>query len=143
MAGQIRQRRNGNLSGPKQCCGARWDTGITRRRRARRWCRKSNLEQTSKRSPTFFANNPPPAADTKGEWTLKYQIHTHGFPVRDRLIEVGAIVDDISGVDDNSKLVKAQRAVAPPNATPLNGPTYDALKKMYGAHQVRPVPGAR
>jgi hypothetical protein len=74
---------------------------------------------------------------------MRYQIHTHGFPIRDRLLEVGTVIDDISGTNDASLLVRAQRAVAPPNATPLNGPTEDALKKMYGAHRVRPVPAGR
>jgi hypothetical protein len=70
----------------------------------------------------------------------KYQLALHGFPVGQHLIPVGAIIDDISGTDDWSRLVRAYRAPIPPNAVPLNGPTHEAMCKLYPLHQVRPVP---
>jgi hypothetical protein len=67
---------------------------------------------------------------------MKYQI-TQPWPVRDRLLEVGTVIDTISGTNDASRLVREQRAVPPPNCVALNGPTFDALLKIYPAHQVR------
>jgi hypothetical protein len=67
---------------------------------------------------------------------LRYRL-TEPFPVRDRLLEVGTVIDDVSPSNDASRLVRAQRAVPPPHCVALNGPTFDALRKIYPAHQVR------
>jgi hypothetical protein len=67
---------------------------------------------------------------------MRYQL-TEPFPVRDRLLEVGTIVDDVSPFNDASRLVREQRAVPPPNVLALNTPTLNALLKIYPAHLVR------
>lgn len=74
---------------------------------------------------------------------MKYQIHTTPWPVGDRLIPVGSVIDDVSPENDFSHLVRARRAPPPINSTALNQTTMNALKKMYPdfVHQLRAGPG--
>jgi hypothetical protein len=61
----------------------------------------------------------------------RYQITQHGFPVGDRLIPNGTVIDT-DAQDDWSKLA---RGLAPPlNAQPLDQAAFDKMKSVYPEH---------
>jgi hypothetical protein len=65
---------------------------------------------------------------------LRYQITQHGWPVSDRLIPNGTIIDDVAGQDDFSKLVRAKGLSPPLNAQPLDQAAWAAMKSVYPEH---------
>jgi hypothetical protein len=65
-----------------------------------------------------------------------------GWPVDQWLIPSGTLIDDVSGTDMWSMLIR-ERALPPPvNASPLTQETYDQMVKLYGAYRVGPPPEA-
>jgi hypothetical protein len=76
---------------------------------------------------------------------MRYQLTQHGWPISDRLIPVGTVIDDVAGQDDFSKLVRARGLSPPINAQPLDQATYNSMKQFHGPDMVRwirTVPGA-
>jgi hypothetical protein len=64
---------------------------------------------------------------------MRYQITQHGWPVGDRLIPNGTVIDDASQ-DDWSKLIRTKGLSPPINAMPLDQPTWTAMQSLYPDH---------
>jgi hypothetical protein len=68
----------------------------------------------------------------------RYQITHSGWPVDQWLIPTGALIDDATGTDQWSVLIR-ERALPPPvNASPLDQATYNQMVALYGAHRIGP-----
>jgi len=64
---------------------------------------------------------------------MRFQLRDHGWPISDKLIPVGTIID-ASAKDDWSVLA---RGLKPPvNAVPLDAEAYQAMLKLYPHWQI-------
>jgi hypothetical protein len=59
---------------------------------------------------------------------MKYQLANHGWPIGDKVIPVGTIIDD-RAEDDWSRLARGR--TLPMNAVPLDQEAADALIRAY------------
>ena len=66
---------------------------------------------------------------------MRYQIMGWGFPVGDKLIPVGTIIDH-SASDDWSRLAATAGGAPPPNSTPLDQEAYDLMVKHYSHEKI-------
>jgi hypothetical protein len=70
----------------------------------------------------------------------RYQITHSGWPVDQWLIPTGALIDDVSGTDQWSTLIRERGLPPPVNASPLDQATYNQMVALYGAHRIGPPP---
>jgi hypothetical protein len=71
---------------------------------------------------------------------MKYQICGAGWPVDQWLIPTGTLIDDVSGTDQWSTLIRERELKPPVNASPLDQSTHALMVKLYGADRVGPPP---
>jgi hypothetical protein len=69
----------------------------------------------------------------------RYRITHSGFPVGQFLIPTGTQIDDVSGTDQWSNLIRERGLPPPVNASPLTQETYDQMVRLYGAERVGPL----
>jgi hypothetical protein len=65
----------------------------------------------------------------------RYQITGAGFPVGQWLIPTGTLIDDVSGVDQWSTLVRERGLVPPVNASPLDQNTHAQMVVVGGRNR--------
>jgi hypothetical protein len=74
--------------------------------------------------------------DTNRPWDQamsRYQLTQH-WPIADRLVPVGSIIDTVAGTDDFSKLVVARGLSPPIQCIPLDQATWNTMKDLYGGN---------
>jgi hypothetical protein len=68
---------------------------------------------------------------------MRYQLSVHGWPIGDKLIPVGTVID-ADAPDDWSRLARGQ--VPPINAVPLDQGCYQLMLALYGDSRI-PIVG--
>ncbi len=69
---------------------------------------------------------------------MRYQL-CGPWPFGQWLIPSGTLIDDVSGTDQFSTLIRARALPPPVNASPLTQETYNRMVQLYGAHRVGPL----
>ena len=63
----------------------------------------------------------------------RYQICGAGWPVGSWLIPTGTVIDDVSGTDTWSVIIRERGLLPPPNASALDQETRNQMAQLYGA----------
>jgi hypothetical protein len=69
----------------------------------------------------------------------RYQITGAGWPVGQWLIPTGTVIDDVSGTDTWSVIVRERGLPPPVNASLLDQSTYDTYDQMVQSYSARRV----
>ncbi|MFZ2079911.1 MAG: hypothetical protein WAV38_25345 [Xanthobacteraceae bacterium] len=63
---------------------------------------------------------------------MRYMICGMGWPVGSWLIPTGSVIDDVSGTDTWSTVVRERGLIPPPNSTALDEETRSQMAQLYG-----------